>query len=113
MLTIDDLWWRIDANLSQKEYRNCSRFVMMLNALPKKVAEAAYHPNKEKAPWHIQFNFGEAGIINVWPHKRRYQRENEPSVLDDAHWTNLGGMLRLAAARHFAQTGRYHNAPTR
>lgn len=110
MLTINDMWWSLEAQRCEGEYRNCARFIMMLNSLPKKVAEAAYFPNREKAPWHVQFNFGSQGVVNVWPHKRRYQFDGQSSTTDDPYWTNLNTSLRVAAARHYAATGKHHAA---
>ena len=39
-----------------------------------------FFPNYEKAPWHVQVDFGGGIVMNFWPHQNKAQIQYERSV---------------------------------
>lgn len=107
MLTLNDLWCGDEGDKRYDQRRaNCVEFHSFLQSLPEEVAEAAHQPNPKRAPWHVKFDFGFAGVMDVWPHKRQYQKDGAPAIKDFPRWSQLRVEVGCAAAHYRAVTGK-------
>lgn len=93
-LKFKDLWAPKGAK-GQKSYVARANFMTMMRCMPPQVK--ARQPSPEKAPWHVQIYVDRSpipgAIINVWPHRCKWQVDGEVAQVDNEDWSGLTGRI--------------------
>lgn len=74
MLLTTDLYWKHDP-------MEVDWFLRLQTIFPR---IKFFHPNQEKAPWHVQARLDNGVILNVWPHVVKAMIQDMPPAVQGA-----------------------------